>query len=105
MRLIIDHTEEFFLTGPGFPVRAWRGKTASGLNVIAFIAAIAVTEDGDHAEFERELKAIPGPNTARVAINPSFTCPTCGVTSHNPNDVEMQYCVCCHVFHGDGEQP
>lgn len=102
MRLIIDDTPEFFRTDEGYPVRAWRGKTASGISVIAFVAAIAVTEDADRAEFERELKAIPGPLTGKVTIRPSFTCPTCGVTSHNPNDVEMRYCVCCHIFHREG---
>jgi ribosomal protein S27AE len=29
---------------------------------------------------------------------PSFTCPKCGMTSHNPNDVENSYCGNCHAF-------
>jgi DNA-binding transcriptional ArsR family regulator len=27
---------------------------------------------------------------------PSITCPRCGMTSHNPNDVEQGYCGNCH---------
>lgn len=45
----------------------------------------------------------------------SFTCPNCGLTSYNPNDVENSYCGNCHeitdwrfemqtVFHLDDEQ-
>jgi ribosomal protein L37E len=28
----------------------------------------------------------------------SITCPRCGWTSYNPNDVAMQYCGHCHRF-------
>jgi hypothetical protein len=27
---------------------------------------------------------------------PAFTCPVCGRTSHNPNDVAESYCGACH---------
>jgi hypothetical protein len=27
---------------------------------------------------------------------PSFTCPVCGRTSYNPNDVREQWCGACH---------
>jgi len=27
-----------------------------------------------------------------------FTCPDCGRTSYNPNDVKYQYCGNCHTF-------
>jgi hypothetical protein len=31
---------------------------------------------------------------------PTFiTCPQCGMTSHNPNDVAYRYCGNCHQFH------
>jgi len=30
---------------------------------------------------------------------PSITCPACGSTSHNPNDVVNRYCGRCHQFH------
>ena len=28
----------------------------------------------------------------------SITCHTCGMTSHNLNDVAQRYCGCCHLF-------
>lgn len=31
---------------------------------------------------------------------PSITCPSCGMTSHNPNDVRYRYCGNCREFHG-----
>jgi hypothetical protein len=31
----------------------------------------------------------------------SFTCPTCNMTSHNPNDEKYRYCGNCHRFTGD----
>lgn len=30
----------------------------------------------------------------------SFTCPACGMTSHNPDDVAQGYCGNCHDFTG-----
>lgn len=32
---------------------------------------------------------------------PSFTCPECGRTSYNPNDIEQRYCGNCHWWTGD----
>lgn len=29
---------------------------------------------------------------------PSITCPVCGMTSYNPNDIEHGYCGNCHAF-------
>jgi hypothetical protein len=70
VKLILEPTDEFFRTDEGFPVRAWRGHTATGIPVIAFIAALAAPEDADRREFERELKSIPGPNVGQVAMRP-----------------------------------
>lgn len=36
---------------------------------------------------------------------PSFTCPTCGLTSYHPQDVAHRYCVACHVFHPETDAP
>jgi ribosomal protein L37E len=33
---------------------------------------------------------------------PSFTCPRCGMTSYNPNDIRYRYCGNCHAFTEDG---
>jgi hypothetical protein len=32
---------------------------------------------------------------------PSITCPQCGATSYNLNDIEHRYCGRCHRFHDD----
>lgn len=34
-----------------------------------------------------------------------FTCPHCGMTSHNPNDVAHAYCGACHRFAEDEDAP
>lgn len=31
----------------------------------------------------------------------SITCPLCGWTSYNPNDIAHRYCGHCHIFHDD----
>jgi protein-arginine kinase activator protein McsA len=31
----------------------------------------------------------------------SITCPACGMTSHNPNDVTQRYCGNCHGYIDD----
>ena len=31
----------------------------------------------------------------------SITCPQCGMTSHNKNDIEQRYCGNCHQYHDD----
>lgn len=33
-----------------------------------------------------------------VGAAPSFTCPECGMTSHNPNDAAWRYCGACHKY-------
>ena len=32
---------------------------------------------------------------------PSITCPQCGRTSYNRNDIEQKYCGACHRFHDE----
>ncbi len=31
-----------------------------------------------------------------LGVSPSFTCPRCGMTSHNPDDADQGYCGNCH---------
>lgn len=31
----------------------------------------------------------------------AFRCPCCGMVSHNPNDIEFNYCGKCHWWTGD----
>lgn len=33
-----------------------------------------------------------------AADGKSIACHTCGLTSHNLNDVAQRYCGCCHLF-------
>jgi ribosomal protein S27AE len=44
------------------------------------------------------------PGEIEEQTEPSITCPRCGATSHNPNDVRELYCGGCHVFLRDGAQ-
>jgi ribosomal protein S27AE len=37
-------------------------------------------------------------------VAPSITCPVCGSTSYNPNDIEQRYCGNCHAFTGFQEE-
>lgn len=39
----------------GVPVRVWEGKTEKGVEIVAFIARIAVQKDKDCSELENEL--------------------------------------------------
>jgi protein-arginine kinase activator protein McsA len=36
-----------------------------------------------------------------VTTAPSITCPRCGMTSYNPNDIRERYCGNCHAYHDD----
>lgn len=41
------------------------------------------------------------PCSERSGEPSSFTCPKCGSTSFNRNDVDQSYCACCHTFARD----
>jgi ribosomal protein S27AE len=38
-------------------------------------------------------------DATNVLATNSITCPTCGMTSYNINDVEQRYCGKCHCFY------
>lgn len=38
---------------------------------------------------------------AGASPRPSFTCPQCGRTSYNQNDIRERYCGACHAFVDD----
>jgi ribosomal protein S27AE len=42
---------------------------------------------------------------ARLEADNDFTCPRCGMTSHNPNDVAERYCGNCHDWTGLEDWP
>ena len=35
---------------------------------------------------------------------PSITCPVCGMTSYNPNDIREGYCGNCHDWTSEGDE-
>jgi hypothetical protein len=37
-----------------------------------------------------------------AADGAAITCPRCGRTSYNPNDIAQRYCGACHRFHEEG---
>jgi hypothetical protein len=54
----------------------------------------------DEDEARRVLLVAELEKRAPVPV-PSITCPTCGRTSWNPNDVRERYCGNCHAYHAD----
>lgn len=52
----------------GVPARIWEGTTESGIPVHAYVTRIAVHEDQDQMEFERELQAHEQPSVEIAAI-------------------------------------
>ena len=55
MKLTIESTENLTHID-GVPVRIWNAKTESGIDCFVFVHRIAVHNDYDHTEFERELQ-------------------------------------------------
>jgi hypothetical protein len=49
---------------------------------------------------QKSPDARQGDSEARRAIVVSITCPMCGMTSHNPDDVKNGYCGNCHAYTG-----
>lgn len=72
MKLELESTAVLALVN-GAVVRQWRGRTAKGVEVIAYIAAIQVPTDGNLDELKAELEEISPP---------SGVCSMCGCTDH-----------------------
>lgn len=54
----------------GVPARIWEGKTANGIEVHAFITRVAVNNDDDASEFEKDLKRHEPPKNADIQAYP-----------------------------------
>lgn len=54
MKMQIESTEQITEIG-GVPVRVWKGVTESGVDCFVFVHLIAVRNDHDSTEFERDL--------------------------------------------------
>lgn len=68
MEISIESTTKIVDLG-GTPARIWEGHTATGIPVHCYVTRIAVANDADQAEFERELQSCRPPS-AFVAIIP-----------------------------------
>jgi hypothetical protein len=49
--------------------------------------------------FLRTIDPVNG--IAQYSTSPSITCPTCGRSSRDPNDIARRYCGNCHMFYAD----
>lgn len=58
-----------------------------------------MTEPIDSEGFTTE-----SPNSPKIVPQPSYTCPRCGRTSYNPNDLAQRYCGACHAFEKDAQE-
>lgn len=68
MEITISNTTKIVHVN-GVPARVWEGKTSSGIPVHCFITMIAVKEDADTSQFERELTECKKPSPEVQAIN------------------------------------
>jgi hypothetical protein len=48
----------------GVPARIWEGTTDSGMKIHAFITRVAIGEDEDGTQFEKELRECVAPSAA-----------------------------------------
>lgn len=62
------HSTEKIVTINGIPARVWEGVTEGGVNCHAFITRIAVHENDDASEFEKELQEHLPPSAALDSI-------------------------------------
>jgi hypothetical protein len=58
MKITIEPTETYAESPGGIPCRLWRGLTDEGVTVVVFVAAVAVPEDVDSPELDRELRVM-----------------------------------------------
>lgn len=81
-----DKVVELVVDGATVPARVWEGVTASGVPFHAFITRVAVKEDEDTAEFERDLYE-QKPASPEVQSIPLRLDAIGGLSSWSPDDV------------------
>jgi len=74
MKVTLESTDKVVtldLDGQKVPARVWQGETAGGVRCHAFVTRIAVHEDDDAAEFDRDLQehAAPRPEVEALPLN------------------------------------
>jgi hypothetical protein len=67
MKLIIENTTKIVEVN-GLPARVWEGHTDSGIPVHCFITRVAVANDADCSQFEKELSEQRRPSVEVEAI-------------------------------------
>lgn len=71
MKVTLENTDKIVtlvVNGSEVPARVWEGATADGIRCHAFITRIAVHEDDNATEFERDLREMRKPSPAIAAI-------------------------------------
>lgn len=67
MKLIIEPTSKLVEIN-GVPARVWEGQTESGIAVHCFVTRVAVPNDADQSQFQRELSEQRAPSAQVEAI-------------------------------------
>ena len=62
------HSTSKIVTLNGLPARIWEGTTEGGIPCHAYVTRIAVAEDADATEFEKELQEHTAPSPEIEAI-------------------------------------
>lgn len=68
MRILIDSTSKIVTLNGGVEARIWEGHTAAGVPVHCYVTRIAVHNDHDASQFQRELQEHRAPSADVVAI-------------------------------------
>lgn len=63
MQMTLNSTDRI-VTFNGVPARIWEGKSAGGVEVICFVTRVAVLDDADTSELDRELQQHAPPSAA-----------------------------------------
>jgi hypothetical protein len=68
MKITIENTTKIVSVND-VPARIWEGQTESGIPVHCYITRIAVHNDDDHTQFEKELLEMRAPSSAIEGIS------------------------------------
>ena len=64
MKITLESTTKIVEVNGGIKCRVWEGRTDSGIPISALIPRIAAVDDGNLAEFEKELREQKAPSVA-----------------------------------------
>jgi ribosomal protein S27AE len=84
------------------PLREGRCCDQCDMDWVVPVRLIMSGHTPDYAKSVGKLSHFRPPGLQRAM---AITCPKCGMTSFNPNDVEKEYCGNCHQFHSQMSQP